>query len=363
MRYDYYRDSAVAIEAFKGHAFDFRMENVARLWATAYDFPATRDGRVVKEMIEHELPAGMQAFAFNTRRPLFQDPRVRQALGYAFDFEWSNKTLFYGQYIRTESYFANSELAAKGLPSPAELKYLEPLRGKIPDEVFTKEWQAPKTDGSGNIRPQLREAQKLLKAAGWDVKNGRLVNAKGEPFEFEFLLNAASPDFERIVAPFKQNLERLGIRCNLRSVDASQYVKRSEEFDFDMMVDSWGQSLSPGNEQRNFWGSEAADRQGSQNSIGVKDPAIDQLIEKIIYAPNREELVAATRALDRVLLWGHYVIPNWHINSFRVAYWNRFGKPKVAPKYGLGFPGTWWIDPKADEALARRQAQEPKKEG
>jgi microcin C transport system substrate-binding protein len=363
MRYDSYRDSSVAIEAFKGHAYDFRLENAARAWATAYDFPATRDGRVVKEMIEHELPAGMQAFAFNTRRPLFQDPRVREAMGYAFDFEWSNKTLFYGQYIRTESYFANSELASRGLPSPAELKYLEPLRGRIPDEVFTKEWQAPKTDGSGNIRPQLREAQKLLQEAGWTVKDGRLVNAKGEPFEFEFLLNAASPDFERIVAPFKQNLERLGIRCTLRSVDVSQYIKRSEEFDFDMMVDSWPESLSPGNEQRNFWSSEAADRQGSQNSIGIKDPAIDQLIDKIIYAPNREELVAATRALDRVLLWGYYVIPNWHINSFRVAYWNRFGKPRIAPKYGLGFPDTWWIDPKADEGLARRQAQEPKKDG
>jgi microcin C transport system substrate-binding protein len=363
MRYDYYRDSTVAIEAFKANAFDFRLENVARLWATAYDFPAARDGRVVKEQIAHELPAGMQGFAMNIRRPLFRDRRVREALGYAFDFEWSNKTLFYGQYIRTESYFANSELAASGLPSPAELKYLEPLRGKIPEEVFTKEWRAPKTDGSGNIRTQLREALTLLKEAGWEIRNGRLTNAQGEQFQFDFLLNAASPDFERIVAPFVQNLERLGIRCVLRSVDASQYVKRTEEFDFDMTVDSWGQSLSPGNEQRNYWGSAAADRQASQNSIGVKDPAIDQLIDKIIYAPNRAELVAATRALDRVLLWNHFVIPNWHINSFRVAYWNRFGKPKVAPKYGLGFPGTWWIDPNAEAALARRQGQEPKKGG
>lgn len=363
IRYDYYRDSVVAIEAFKAHAYDFRLENTARLWATAYDFPAQRDGRVIKEMIPHQLPAGMQGFAFNIRRPLFQDRRVREALGYAFDFEWSNKTLFYGQYTRTESYFANSELASSGLPSPAELKYLEPLRGKIPDEVFTKEWRAPKTDGSGNIRTQLRAAQKLLQEAGWRIKDGRLVNAKGEPFEFEFLLNAAQPDFERIVAPFAQNLERLGIRCRLRPVDSSQYIKRLEEFDFDMTVESWPQSLSPGNEQRNFWGSAAADRPASQNAVGIKDPAIDQLIEKLIFAPNREELVAATRALDRVLLWGYYVIPNWHISSFRVAYWNRFGKPQIAPKYGLGFPDTWWIDPKADEALARRQAQEPKKEG
>jgi len=363
MRYDYYRDSAVAIEAFKAHAYDFRAENVARLWATAYDFPATRDGRVTKEQIAHELPAGMQGFAMNTRRPLFRDRRVREALGYAFDFEWSNKTLFYGQYIRTESYFANSELAAKGLPSPEELKYLEPLRGKIPEEVFSKEWHAPRTDGSGNLRPQLREALKLLKDAGWEVRDGKLTNARGEHFEFEFLLNASSPDFERIVAPFVQNLERLGIRCVLRAVDASQYVKRSEEFDFDMTVDSWGQSLSPGNEQRTFWGTDAADRSASQNSVGIKDPAIDQLIEKIIYATDRKELVAATRALDRVLLWNHFVIPNWHINSFRVAYWNRFAKPAVAPKYGLGFPGTWWLDPKADEALTTRQAQEPKKGG
>ena len=363
IRYDYYRDSVVALEAFKAHAFDFRAENSAKFWATAYDFPGTRDGHVVKEQIEHELPAGMQGFVFNIRRPQFQDPRVRQAIGYAFDFEWSNRTLFYDQYTRTESYFANSDLAATGLPSAAELKYLEPLRGKIPDEVFTKEWRAPKTDGSGNIRPQLREAQKLLQEAGWEIKNGKLVDSKGQPLEFEFLLNASSPESERIVAPFVQNLQRLGIVCRMRSVDTSQYVKRTESFEFDMTTEVFPQSLSPGNEQRDFWGSQAADRPGSRNAIGVKDPAVDELIEKIIYAPNREELVAATRALDRVLLWNHFVVPNFHINAFRVAYWNRFGKPDVAPKYGFGFPGTWWIDPQADEALSRRLEQEPKKEG
>lgn len=353
--YDYYRDSVVALQAFKAHAYDFRMETSSRMWATAYDFPAVRDGRVVKTEVPHELPVGMQAFAFNIRRPLFQDPRVRQALGYAFDFQWSNANLFYGQYIRTESYFENSELAASGLPSEAELKFLEPLRGQIPDEVFTQEWQAPKTDGSGNIRPQLRKAYGLLKEAGWDVKNGRLVNAEGKPFEFEILLNAAQPDFERVVAPFVQNLDRLGIKATIRAVDTAQYVQRNDTFQFDMVVQSWPQSLSPGNEQRNYWGSDAADREGSENIVGIEDPAIDALIDKIIYAGSREELVAATRALDRVLLWNFFVIPNWYSDSFRIAYWDRFGRPEIAPKYGLGFPDTWWIDKGRDDALVRRE--------
>jgi microcin C transport system substrate-binding protein len=297
----------------------------------------------------------MQAFAFNLRRAdKFGDPRVREAIGLAFDFEWSNKNLFYGQYVRTESYFSNSELAAKGLPSPAELKLLEPWRGKIPDEVFTQAYQAPKTDGSGVPRENLRKALTLLRAAGWGVKNGVLVNDKsGEKLDIEFMLR--EPDFERVIAPFIQNLKRLGIQARIRLVDAAQYINRVRAFDFDMIIMSWPQSLSPGNEQRNDWSSDAADRPGSQNVGGIKNPAVDALVDAIIAAPDRESLVTATHALDRVLLWNHYVVPNWHVTTFRLAYWDRFGIPKTRPGYDVGF-FSWWIDPKKDAALKRSRA-------
>ena len=354
IRIDYYRDRTVALEAFKAHEYDFRLENTAKVWATGYDFPATRQGLVIAEEIPHENPTGMQGFVFNTRRAIFQDPRVRRALAHAFDFEWTNANLFNGAYTRTKSYFSNSELAAEGLPSAAELALLEPFRGHIPDEVFTDIYQPPETDGSGNVRANLRIAKKLLEEAGWIIENGKLVHqGSGEPLEIEFLL--VSPAFERIVGPLTQNLNRLGVASRIRTVDSAQYQNRRDQFDFDIVVASFPQSLSPGNEQLDYWGSSKADIEGSRNLIGVVDPAVDALIETIIAAPDRAALVAATRALDRVLLWGHYVIPQYHIRTFRVAYWNRFGQPKVRPRFGLGF-NTWWIDPDKDAALQRGEA-------
>jgi microcin C transport system substrate-binding protein len=354
IRFDYYRDATVAIEAFKAGAYDFRQENSAKEWATAYDFPALRQGLVVQREIPHELPTGMQGFVMNTRRAIFSDPRVRQAMNYAFDFEWSNKALFHGAYSRTESYFSNSELASRGLPEGEELKILERFRGQIPDTVFTTEYKAPVTDGSGNNRANLRIALGLLREAGWQVKDGKLVNAAGEPFAFEILLS--SPTFERVALPYAKNLERLGIQASVRTVDTAQYQNRTDNFDFDMTVEGWGQSLSPGNEQRDFWGSSRRDEPGSRNTAGIADPVVDQLIDLVIQAPDRESLIARTRALDRVLLWGHYVVPHWHIRVFRTVYWNKFAQPEIAPKYALGFLDLWWIDPaKAEKVNAFRR--------
>ena len=359
IRYDYYRDWTVALEAFKAGEYDFILENNSKNWATQYDTPSVRSGTIRKENILHENPTGMQGFVYNTRKGLFQDQRVRHALGYAFDFEWSNKNLFYGQYSRTKSYYSNSELASRGLPSPEELKILNPYRGKIHEEVFSKEYLPPVTDASGNIRKNLRRAFSLLKDAGWAVKDGKLVNEKsGEPFTFEILL--VQPAFERISLPFAKNLERLGIEARVRTVDTAQYQKRVEAFDFDMVVMSFGQSLSPGNEQRDFWGSAAAGLQGSRNVIGVKDPVVDNIIDLVISAPDRESLVFRTRALDRVLLWGHYVIPHWHIRSYRVAYWNILSRPKTTPKYSLGFD-TWWVDTGKEAALKGKRGKIKKK--
>lgn len=343
IRIDYYRDSTVALEAFKAGEYDFRQENTSKVWATGYGSPALRNGLYKKEEIKNEIPTGMQAYVFNTRRELFRDPRVRYALAFGFDFEWTNKNLFYGQYSRTKSYFSNSELASTGLPSPTELKILETLSSQLPGEVFTASYKPPATDGTGRIRKNLRQARNLLKEAGWVIKNKKLVNATtGRPFGFEILL--VSPAFERVVLPFKRNLARLGIDVRVRTVDTAQYRKRTDDFDFDMVIQSFGQSLSPGNEQRDFWGSRAADRPGSRNLIGIKNPAIDKLIELVISAPSRESLITRTHALDRALLWNHFVIPQWHIQTFRIAYWNKFGRPTITPRYGLGFD-TWWIDP------------------
>jgi len=352
IRYDYYRDTTVALEAFKAGHYDFRQENVAKHWATAYTGPAVSQGLIRREEIPHEVPTGMQGYVFNERRPLFRDRRVRWALAHAFDFEWTNKHLFYGAYTRTRSYFSNSELAARGLPSPEELRVLEPLRGLVPEEVFTREYVPPTTDGSGNIRENLRIALDLLRQAGWQVRGQRLVDAQGRPFEFEILGN--DPSFERVHLPFVRNLERLGIVARVRTVDSAQYQTRLDTFDFDMTVAVWGQSLSPGNEQRDFWHSESADVPGSRNLAGIKDPAVDRLVELVIQAPDRPSLVARTRALDRVLLWGHHVIPHWHIRAWRVAYWDKFARPAVAPKYALGFD-TWWVDPAKDAELQRRR--------
>jgi len=349
IRYDYYRDESVALEAFKAGAYDIRRESVAKNWAIGYDSPALTKGWIKKELVPNKVPQGMQAFGFNLRRPLFQDRRVREALGYLFDFEWTNKTLFYGAYKRTESYFANSELASSGVPGPDELAILDKYRGQIPDDVFTKTFKAPTTNGSGDIRDNLRTALKLMADAGWTIKNGKMVNAQGQPFQFEFLL--AQPEFERVVLPFAQNLARIGIVCNVRTIDPAQYENRMRNYDYDMTIVLFGESLSPGNEQRQFWSSQSADEVGGGNLLGIKSKAVDELVNLVINAPDRQSLVARTHALDRVLLAGDYAIPNWYLGSFRVAYWDKFGRPNDNPPYNLAL-NTWWYDKARADALA-----------
>ncbi|WP_374652366.1 extracellular solute-binding protein [Dongia sp.] len=358
LRTDYYRDPTVLLEAFKAGAFDIRAENSAKTWATGYDSPALKDGRIKKILIHDDNPDGMQGFAMNLRRPLFQDPKVRQAMILAFDFEWSNKTLFYGQYTRSRSYFGNSEMEAKGLPSPEELKILEPLRGRIPDEVFTTEYNPPVSDGSGSNTDNLAKAAILLEEAGWKLENGRRMK-DGKPFEFEFLMQAGD-GFDRIVQPYVKSLQRLGVKGDLRPVDTAQYQKRTDDYDFDMIVSGFGQSPSPGNEQREFWGSASADSPGGRNEIGIKDPVIDQLIEDLIAAPSRHDLITYCRALDRILQWRYYVVPNFHMSATRLAYWDKFGRPDKLPDpaYGIGLSG-WWIDPAKEKAIAAKTAQAP----
>lgn len=352
MRYDYYRDLEVMHEAFKSGAFDFKLENSAKRWATGYDFPAVKDGTVIVEEVPDNTPQGMQGFVFNQRRAKFQDRRVRQALNLTFDFEALNRTLFYSQYSRTDSYFDASELAAEGLPEGRELEILETVRDSVPPEVFTTPYQPMKTDGSGNIRRQLRQARTLLEEAGWTIRDGALTHAQsGELMEIEFLYR--QDGMEKVLLPMAANWKRLGIRHRLRRVDSSQYVNRVRAFDYDMIVGQWGAPISPGNEQRNYWGSASADQPGSSNYAGIKDPAVDALVDAVIAADSREDLVAATRALDRVLLWGHHVIPHYHTPVYRLAYRDRFGKPAVKPKYGIGLSDTWWVDPEKDAALKR----------
>lgn len=353
IRYEYYRDPTVELEAFKAHAYDFRDESSAKQWATAYVGPSFDKKLTIREEIPHELPTGMQGFAFNIRKPIFADPRVREAFSWAFDFEWANKNLFYGAYARTESYFSNSELASSGLPSPDELKLLEPLRADLPPEVFTTAYRAPVTDGSGNNRANLRRAAELLDAAGYVVKSGKRIDPKtGQPLAIELLLD--SPAFERIGGPYAKSLARIGIELKMRLVDSSQYVERVRNHDFDVVVGSFGQSRSPGNEQREYWGTMAADEPGSRNIIGIKSKAIDTLIDHVIAAPDRASLITATHALDRALLFGHYVVPQWHVRVFRVSYWDIFGRPAIAPKYALGFTDTWWIDSAKQASLDER---------
>lgn len=349
MRFDLYRDLTVAREAFKGGAFDFNSENSAKAWATAYDTPAIKDGRIIKETLPDANPDGMQCYVYNIRRPIFADRKTREALSYAFDFEWSNKALFYGQYQRSRSFFENSEMAASGLPSPEELKILEPFKGKIPDEVFTAEYNPPKTDGSGSNRDNLTIAAKLLDEAGWKVENGKRMR-NGQELTFEILLYDAQ--FERITEPFIRNLEKIGVSARLRTVDSAQYQERLRKFDFDMINGGFGQSLSPGNEQRDFWGSAAADQPDSRNVIGIKDPAIDSLVDQLIAAPTRKDLIVHTQALDRVLQWGFYVIPQWHYAFTRIAFWDKFGRPAKLPDPAYGIGSTaWWIDPAKEAAL------------
>jgi microcin C transport system substrate-binding protein len=341
MRYEYFRDSTVALEAFKAGQIDFRTENIAKEWATAYDFPAVQRGLVKRDEIRHELPTGMQAFAVNLRRPLFQDARVRRAFIEVFDFEWMNANLFYGSYARTRSYFSNSELASSGLPDGREKEILERFRGRVPEQLFTEEYKLPVTDGSGNNREGLRRALDLLRQAGWAVRDRRLVNAQGQPFAFEILLN--SPSFERVALPYVQVLQRLGMEPRVRTVDAAQYQVRIDAFDYDMTVEGIGQSLSPGNEQRDFFTCARVNDNGSQNVAGICDPVVDELVEMVVGAPDRAELVARTRALDRVLLWNNYMVPQYHSRTFRVAYWDKLGRPERNPRYRLALD-SWWIE-------------------
>jgi microcin C transport system substrate-binding protein len=355
IRFEYYRDTAVALEAFKAGNIDIRSESSAKNWATAYDTPAVKKGLIIKREFEHRRTAGMQGFVFNLRKPLFQDRRVRKAIAYGLDFEWSNKTLFHGMYKRSRSFFDNSELAATGLPTGEEKKILERLKDKLPPEVLTTAFLPPTTDGSGNIRRNLRKATRLLGDAGWqiDKKTRKLVSAESrEPFRFEILL--ISPLFERIVLPFKKNLARLGIDVNVRTVDTAQYQERVTQFDYDVIVGSWGQSLSPGNEQRNYWTTESANRPRSRNLSGIRNPAIDTLVELLIAAPTRGSLVARTRALDRALQWSHIVVPHWHIAYDRIARWDKFGIPAEIPVNGIT-TNTWWVDPEKAEALKQKK--------
>ncbi len=354
IRVDFYRDDTAIRLALKSGNIDFRRENQAKAWALDYDVPAVEKGWLKKELIKHQLPTGMQGFVLNTRRSVFEDIRVREALGYAFDFEWTNKNLFFSQYTRTESYFSNSELASSGLPTGEELEILERYRNDLPERIFTTPFRAPATDETGWPRDNLRQAFVLLEQAGWVVRDLKLINeTTGEQMRFEILL--VSPAFERIVLPFVRNLKRLGIDARVRLVDQTQYINRLRSFDFDTFIFTWGQSDSPGNEQRNFWSSAAADNPSSRNFAGIKDPVVDQLIELVISAPTRESLVTRTRALDRVLLAGFYVIPNWHIQADRVLYWDKFSRPSTLTRTGA-MVGRWWYD--EEKATGLEQARQ-----
>jgi microcin C transport system substrate-binding protein len=364
IRYEYFRDNTVAFEAFKADQFDYRRENVAKNWITAYDFPAVQDKRVVREEFPLRNIGIMQCFAFNTRRDKFMDARVRRAFNLAYDFEEMNKQIFFSQYRRIGSYFDGTELAWNWRPDPEEvstatvppggdrpqgleLEILETVRDKVPPEVFTTPYSNPVGGTPEAVRSNLREALRLLREAGYEPRNTKLINTKtGEPFSMEILLSAEDPGHERVALFYRSNyVERLGVTVSLRSVDAAQYENRLRQFDFDVTSVVWGQSLSPGNEQRDFWSSQAADTPGSQNYVGIKNPAVDALIDRIIFAKSREELVAATRALDRVLLWNNYVVPLFYLWKWWTARWDRFGRPPLLPRYGASaFPTVWWWD-------------------
>ena len=354
MRYEYYRDSTVALEAFKADQVDYRTENSAKNWATAYDFPAVRDKKVVMEEFPIRNIGVMQAFAFNIRRPKFQDPRVRRAFNFGFDFEEMNRQIFFGLYQRISSYFQGTELACSGVPEGQELVILETVKDKVPPELFTHPYTNPVGGDPQKVRNNLREAVALLRDAGYEIRDTKLVHAKtGEPFSVEFL--AEDPTTERILLFFKPSLERLGMDVAVRTVDSAQYENRLRQFDFDIIVANWGESLSPGNEQRGYWGSQAADQPGSRNLVGIKNPAVDELINRVIFSKDRAELVAATHALDRVLLWNFYVVPQWTSSVVRTARWDRFGRPTTLPKYGLsGFPTIWWWDAEKAAKLPQR---------
>ena len=351
IRTNYFRDATPIRLALKSGDIDYREENQAKAWAEAYNVNAVSRGWLKKELVKHRMPTGMQAFVMNTRRPIFRDVRVREALGYAFDFEWTNRNLFNGQYTRTASYFSNSDLAASGLPQGEERSLLERYRDRLPPALFTQTFAPPVTDGSGWPRENLRQATRLLNKSGWVIKDLKRVNTKtGEPLTFEILL--VSPAFERIVLPYVRNLKRLGIEAHVRLIDQSQYINRFRQFDFDMLVAVWGQSETPGNEQRNYWSSSAATTPGSRNLAGVSDSVIDTLIEQLIKSVSRTQLNQRTRALDRALLWNFYVIPHWHIRADRILYWDKFSRPSIPIRSGV-MTARWWYDPLKAAALQK----------
>jgi microcin C transport system substrate-binding protein len=350
IRYEYFRDPTVALEAFKADHADWRTENSAKNWATAYDVPAVKEKRVILGEFPQRDRGIMRAFAFNTRRDKFKDARVRRAFNFAFDFEEMNRQFFHGQYKRINSYFEGTELACSGLPQGEELKILEPLRDKVPPEVFTTPYANPVAGTPENVRANLREGMRLIREAGYEVRDFKQVTSRtGEALSVEILSLTSDPSgAERFINFYKPSLARLGIDVTVRSVDHIQYENRLRNFDFDIIVASWPQSLSPGNEQRDLWSSQAADTLGSRNYVGIKNPAVDALIERVIFAKSRGELVAATRALDRVLLWNHYVVPQFTDDKVRAARWDRFGRPDPLPEYGgTAFPAVWWWDTKS----------------
>jgi microcin C transport system substrate-binding protein len=342
VRYEYYRDREVAFEGFTGKNYLFREEFTSRVWATRYDFPALRDGRVKRDIIPDDTPSGAQGWFFNTRREKFKDRRLREALVYAFDFEWTNKTIMYGSYKRTHSVFQNSPMMAVGKPSPEELALLEPFRGKVPDEVFGEPFVPPVSDGSGQDRTLLRKASALLQEAGFQVKNGKRVLPDGEPITIEFLLD--EPSFQPHHMVFIKNLTTLGIDATVRMVDAVQFKKREDDFDFDLVVQRSSFSSTPGDSLRSYFSSQAANLKGSQNLAGISDPVIDTLIERIVAADNRPDLVTACKALDRVIRSGRYWVPHWYKASHWIAYWDVLGRPPTKPRYARGIPETWWYD-------------------
>lgn len=376
IKLNYFLDRTPAFEEFKSGKLDYWVESIASQWATGYGFPAVKKGWVNKEAIPVKRVAPMQAFVFNQRRKQFQDPRVRKAFALAFNFEDSNKMLFYDLYVRVGSYFDNSELASKGLPEGRELEILEEVRDEVPAEVFTAEWKNSVNATPQDFRNNMREASRLLSEAGWKLEQETVKddecgffcgimrtvglsssrkenvrrNAQGDVLTAEFLIE--SPAFEKIALPYVQHLRKLGIKASLRVVDSAQYKRRQDAHDYDIIIDTFAQSESPGNEQRDFWGSAAADRDGSRNTAGIKNPAIDKLIDKVVFATNREELVAATKALDRVLLWNYYVVPHWHYPYERIVTWDKFGRPETLPSQTSGLTQIWWIDPEKQKALA-----------
>ncbi len=344
IRYEYFRDETVELEAFKGDVYDVRLESTAKNWATAYEFPARKEGRVVLAKIPEKGKGVMVGFVPNLRRDKFKDPRVRLALSFALPFEDMNRTMFFDQYERVSSYFYPTELSASGLPEGAELAILKDAEkaGPIPPEVYTTVYAPPVTGDAQAERANLKKALDLFTAAGWTNKGGKLTDAKGEPFRIEFLMNG--PNFERVGVRYREQLAKIGVELTVRSVDSSQYVNRVRKRDYDMIYSGWAESLSPGNEQFNYFGSEAAKREASQNYAGIENPAVDALIKRVVFATDRADLIAATRALDRVLLWNHYIVPGWTLAATRMARWDRFSHPEPLPAYSTGFPTIWWWD-------------------